>query len=342
MSKIGFVGNFYGTPKGHSYVIRDLIKILREEKHETHMFRARMNELLPEFIEPDTMKSYQGSIIPKEDFEKWLDEVKPEYCVFMEYCQWWEEDHDKLQICKDRGIKTYGFLVWEKLNWDKLEHYKLYTKILSPTGFQTKLMRQKGLYNSVHTPWGVFMDEIDKIKEPPRKDKVVFYHCAGSGGVGDRKNTLKVIEAYDMIKDDTTELFITHLGKNVFTKDQIIGFTKYADVLLNPSKWDTIGLNNIEANACGRPVITTDAPPMNELIQDNVNGLLVKAIEGKCEHVTCPSMDLDVDDLAKKMELCKNKEILKVLQGNSRVFAETNFDWKNNKGKIIKLFEGEK
>ena len=339
MKKIGFASNWYSTPKGHSYVIRDLVRILNKAGHETHMFRCGANKLDTEFDKPTTLKNYPNRLIPKEDFESWLDEVKPDYCVFMEYQQWWDEDHDKVQICKDRGIKPIGFLVWEKLNWDKVDHYKQYWKILSPTGFQTKLMRKKGLYNTVHIKWGAFFDEIDVVEEPPRQDKIVYYHCAGSGGVGDRKNTAKVIEAYKQVKDDNTELFITHLGNKMFSRKEIIGFMKYADVLINASKWDTIGLNNIEANVCGRPVITTDAPPMNELIKDNVNGFLVKAVEDTCEHVTCPSMDISVDDLADKMKICKNKDILKTLQGNARIFAETNFDWRKNKQDILKLFK---
>ncbi|MET0824078.1 MAG: glycosyltransferase, partial [Solirubrobacterales bacterium] len=48
-----------------------------------------------------------------------------------------------------------------------------------------------------------------------------------------------------------------------------------ADVCLAPSRWEGLGLHLYEAMALGLPVITNDAPPMNEVIADGDNGLLV-------------------------------------------------------------------
>ena len=261
--KIGFVDNLYGTPKGHSYVVRDMVKLLKDAGHEIHMYRIGDNPISKEFTEPHTMKLFKGRNLPKDEFIEWVGYSNLDYCVFMEYQQWWSEDYDKLQVCKDMNIKSIGFLVYEKLDWDKIEHYKLYHKIMCPTGFQTKLMRQHGVVNAVHTPWGVFKDEIDAVTEPIRDDnKTIFFHCAGSGGVEDRKNSQAVIDAYKMIEDENTDLQITHLGNRVFGRDEIISFMKYADVLVNTAKWDTIGLNSLEANMCGRPVIVVDMEPM--------------------------------------------------------------------------------
>ena len=339
MVKISFIGNIWGTPKGHSYVMKDMVKILKTEGHDISMYRILNNQPLPDFPTIDNLKTEPTRQITKENFEMWLDEVKPDWCVFMEYCQWWEEDHDKLQICKDRGIKTTGMLVLEKLNWDKLDHYKLYTKIITPTEYQSKLQRSHGLYNTVYTPWGIDLKEIDKVPNPNMiKTKLRFFHCAGSGGVGDRKNTEAVIKAYKQIQDATTDLKITHLNSKVFSREEIIGFMKYADVLINASKWDTIGLNTLEANACGIPAIVSDAGPMNDLVQNQVNGFVVGGVVGTNENVTCPSFEVDVDALATKMSLCKNKMILEVLKRNSRKAAETRFNWDINKKEILKVF----
>ena len=338
--KIGFVGNLYGTPKGHSYVVQDMVNAVMDAGHEAHMYRIRTNPVPEEFRQPTTLKSEQGAIISREDFVKWLDELKPDWCIFMEYAQWWDEDHDKVKICKDRNIDTAGWLVYEKLNWDKTDHYKQYTKILCPTGFQTKLMRKNHLYNTIHTPWGTNLKEIDNVIKPTRNDtKVVYYHCAGSGGVGDRKNTTMVINAYKKIQDGNTELRISHLNSKVFSRNEIIAFTKYSDVVLNPSKWDTIGLNTMEANACGRPVIVANTNPMTELITNNVNGFTVDGKETVNENVTCPSYEVNLEDLIKKMNICKNKDIMKTLKHNSRKFAEMNFDWNKNKKHFLKIFE---
>lgn len=340
--KIGIASTLYATPKGHSYVIRDFVKLLMSEGHTVDMYRIGNNDIGEEFPLPTSIKTNNELVIKKEDFESWLDEKTPDYCIFMEYQQWWDEDHDKVAICKERGIKTVGFLVHEKLDWNKLEHYKQYTKLIAPTQYQTKLQRSKGLYNTVYVPWGVDMSEIDSLPTPVRdeadKNCLIFYHCAGSGGVGDRKNTESIIKAYNKIKDEHTRLMITHLGKKIFSRKEILSFTKYSDVVINTSRWDTIGLNTLESNACEKPIIVCDASPMNELVMNNVNGFLIPCTQSKTDVVTCVSNDVDIDELSKKMAFFKNTLILNVMKNSARVYAERNFDWKTNKIQLLKVF----
>ena len=50
-----------------------------------------------------------------------------------------------------------------------------------------------------------------------------------------------------------------------------------ADICVAPSRWEGLGLHLYEAMALGLPVITNDNPPMNEVIRDGENGLLVAA-----------------------------------------------------------------
>ena len=47
------------------------------------------------------------------------------------------------------------------------------------------------------------------------------------------------------------------------------------DVCITPSRWEGLGLPLYEAMAFGQPVISNDDPPMNEVISDGLNGLLV-------------------------------------------------------------------
>jgi len=114
---------------------------------------------------------------------------------------------------------------------------------------------------------------------------------------------------------------------------------KYADVLVNTAKWDTIGLNSLEANMCGRPVIVVDMDPMNELVKPNINGFIVPGKLGESKIVTCHVYNVNVEELAKKMNICKNKIILDTLKSSSRKYAEINFDWDKNKEFILKHFK---
>ena len=48
-----------------------------------------------------------------------------------------------------------------------------------------------------------------------------------------------------------------------------------ADVCMAPARWEGLGLHLYEAIAFGMPIVCNDDPPMNELVVDGVNGLLV-------------------------------------------------------------------
>ncbi len=51
-----------------------------------------------------------------------------------------------------------------------------------------------------------------------------------------------------------------------------------ANACLAPSRWEGLGLHLYEATALGVPTITNDNAPMNEVIHDGVNGILIPGI----------------------------------------------------------------
>jgi 1,2-diacylglycerol 3-alpha-glucosyltransferase len=48
-----------------------------------------------------------------------------------------------------------------------------------------------------------------------------------------------------------------------------------ADVCMAPARWEGLGLHLYEAIAFGQPIVCNDDAPMNELVTDGVNGILV-------------------------------------------------------------------
>ena len=54
----------------------------------------------------------------------------------------------------------------------------------------------------------------------------------------------------------------------------MLTFYSRIDCLVMPSRWEPMGIAAIEALACGVPVIAANVPGLNEVIQNNVNGLL--------------------------------------------------------------------
>jgi glycosyltransferase involved in cell wall biosynthesis len=55
------------------------------------------------------------------------------------------------------------------------------------------------------------------------------------------------------------------------------GAYTFGHIVVQPSKWEGLGLTYIEAMISGIPAITTDAPPMNEFVEHEKTGWLVGA-----------------------------------------------------------------
>ncbi|HET6831539.1 MAG TPA: glycosyltransferase family 4 protein [Solirubrobacterales bacterium] len=71
-----------------------------------------------------------------------------------------------------------------------------------------------------------------------------------------------------------------------------------ADVCMAPARWEGLGLHLYEAIAFGQPIVCNDDPPMNELVSDGVNGLLVPSHADGLANSGIPARTVDVDALA--------------------------------------------
>ncbi|MGI9556737.1 MAG: glycosyltransferase [Solirubrobacterales bacterium] len=74
------------------------------------------------------------------------------------------------------------------------------------------------------------------------------------------------------------------------------------DVCLALSRWEGLGLPLYESIAFGMPVITNDKPPMNEPIEDGVNGLLVTSHPDGEAKSGIPAFTPDVDGIRAAIE----------------------------------------
>lgn len=106
-----------------------------------------------------------------------------------------------------------------------------------------------------------------------------------------------------------------------------------ADILLLPFKLDSYGLTAdtfgrviIEGMSCGKVVVTTDAEPFNEIIENNKNGFLVQAGDYQgIANITCKIL-LD--------EPCKRE-----IEKNARRKAERRYSFPIIKNKLINTYK---
>lgn len=70
-------------------------------------------------------------------------------------------------------------------------------------------------------------------------------------------------------------------------------------VCLAPSRWEGLGLHLYEALSFGMPTITNDNPPMNEIIRDGYNGLVVSSRQIGYTKSGVFSYEPDTEDLSR-------------------------------------------
>jgi glycosyltransferase involved in cell wall biosynthesis len=70
-----------------------------------------------------------------------------------------------------------------------------------------------------------------------------------------------------------------------------------ADVCMAPARWEGLGLHLYEAIAFGQPIVCNDDAPMNELVVDGVNGILVPSHDDGLANSGIPARTVDVDAL---------------------------------------------
>jgi glycosyltransferase involved in cell wall biosynthesis len=90
------------------------------------------------------------------------------------------------------------------------------------------------------------------------------------------------------------------------------------DVCLGPSRWEGLGLFLYEAVAFEMPQITNDSPPMNEVVRDGVNGILVPDHQDDTAPSGIPSMKPDVAGLTAAIERMADPEVRSRLAAGAR------------------------
>ena len=122
-------------------------------------------------------------------------------------------------------------------------------------GFAGRIVKRKG--------WKDFLEACISLKsEHPMLNIEIAL-----AGVGREEKSLKKV-----IKKNQSQLYIKHHG---FVKE-MSAFYEKIDLLCVPSHWEPLGMVHIEAMSFGVPIIASDVPGMNEILQHNKNALLFK------------------------------------------------------------------
>ena len=123
-------------------------------------------------------------------------------------------------------------------------------------------------------------------------------------------------------KDPRVELVLEDLPTDVHLQ-----MFADADVCMAPARWEGLGLHLYEAIAFGQPIVCNDDAPMNELVVDGVNGILVPSHDDGLANSGIPARTVDVDALTDAISRLADPDLRAELSaGALRTRDERNWD----------------
>ena len=119
-----------------------------------------------------------------------------------------------------------------------------------------------------------------------------------------------------------------------FSQEVLRALMNFCDIYIAPSRGEGFGLPLVEAQMCGKPVITLDANATREVVKHKLTGFLVRAKKIKGESRA------EIDDLAYYLKLLLTDSSLRNKMGKqARIWALKNFSPKVIAQKFLSLID---
>jgi|SaaInl0LU_22_DNA_1037365.scaffolds.fasta_scaffold00234_10 1,2-diacylglycerol 3-alpha-glucosyltransferase len=293
-------------------------------------------------------------LIDLEHFENWIKENELDVVFFNEQHLW-----APVLLCNKLKVKTGSYIDYYT------DETVLFFGVFDFLVCNTK--RHRSVFhwhpNVFYIPWGtdvhVFNSSQRKIENP---NYLTFFHSAGMNPY--RKGTDSVVKAFKNIKDKSAKL-VLHTQVNIFTffpelkeavqslfnenRLEIIektvsapGLYYLGDVYVYPTRLEGIGLTIAEASACGMPVITTNEPPMNEFVKEDINGKLIEvsAYKKRKDGYYWNESIIDLSSLTGHLDFyCENINSIEKYKDQSYNYAKTYLNWDVNSKKLFEIIE---
>jgi 1,2-diacylglycerol 3-alpha-glucosyltransferase len=318
--RIGLVTKWYAS--GQAVVSRQLRSALDELGHETFVLarpgkgpREQIDKGDPVWEQPGLTHASDADV-PEDEYLRWADANGLDAVLCDNNYQFTE-----VASLRGRGVRTIGRFVWEHFASEHAEDAReAYDVVYSLTRAERERYSELGI-ESPYIPWGCH-PELIRISEAVQQDaNLVRFYVPGSF-MGKRKPFAEIAEAFTRVADERLRLlvrgqverkrnpvaeFAERDGRIVVeledrpTDEHLRQFAS-CDVCLSPSRWEGLGLPLYEAIAFAMPTITNDAPPMNEVVVDDVSGVCVRSLPWGTARSGIPAFDPDTDELAAAIE----------------------------------------
>jgi glycosyltransferase involved in cell wall biosynthesis len=367
--RIGIVAYWFN--RGQGVVARQLRSALDELGHETFVLArpTRKTNIRPDWIDASGVWAQEnvtaGSdyAIPYEEYEAWASQNEIELVLFDQNYQF-----DEIARLRSGGVRTAGRFVWEHFAVEHVEPARrAFDAIYSLTACERERYAEMGI-ESPRVRFGCHPDLVGADLDTGGGDsegKLVRLLFPG-GFMSKRKPIAEVIEAFRAAEGEELRLVLKAQVERRLTEarrlarggrrfgrsdkrieivsadlptEQYMALFASAAAIVAPSRWEGLGLHLYEATALGIPIVTNDNPPMNEIVIDGVNGLLVPGIPDGTARSGIEAFRPDVPALTAAIERLRDPELRERLREGQRRRREE-LSWETTVADLAELIAG--
>ncbi len=318
----------YWFNRGQAVVGRHLRSALDELGHETFVLArpSKDSAAKPALIERGDVWDQPGVTeashyhMPLSEMERWARENELDAALFDQNYQF-----DEIARLRELGVRTIGRFVWEQFEPGQLQDAeRAFDVVYSMHAGEQKRYADLGL-ETPRVRWGVhpeLLEAAERFRGERAGDGTIRLYFPG-GYMTKRKPLRPTLDAFQAARGDELRLLLKaqvekrqKMVQKAVREDARIEpifddmpteahhrLLASVDAFLAPSRWEGLGLHLYEAAAFGVPVITNDNPPMNEVVVDGENGILVPGVPAAEEAPSgIPAWDPEVGALTDAIE----------------------------------------
>jgi len=361
----------YWFNRGQGVVARQIRSALDSLGHETFVLArpTRASNIRPAFVDRsgvwDQPRVTEASAyeIPTEELLAWARENELEVALFDQNYRF-----AAIEAVRKAGTRTIARFVWEQFSEQHVEPAKRALDVVySLTGCEQQRYAAMGI-ESPRVRWGIHPELLSYARERPGGEGVgrgsgaeqpegrLFFYPAGF--LSKRKPVSQLLKAFRRVEGDELRLIVkgqveremellergarrdprVEVVLEDLPSDEHLRLFASADVCIAPSRWEGLGLHLYESMALGLPVITNDNPPMNEVIRDGENGLLVSGRRRGRAKSGIPAYLPGVRELSGAMRHAIEPETLERLRAGVRA-ARERLAWERTVSDFAELLE---